>query len=54
MWPCARERGDWVSKDTEKGEGVLAVLVVINHLAVQYPLTLAVFDLDHSKTVVLK
>lgn len=33
---------------------VLAVLVVINHLVAQYPLTLALFDLDRSKMVVLK
>lgn len=36
------------------GEGVLAVLVVINHLGAQYPLTLALFDLDRRKMVVLK
>lgn len=34
--------------------GFLAVLVVINHLGAQYPLTLALFDLDRRKMVVLK
>lgn len=36
------------------GEGVLAALVVINHLGAQYPLTFALFDLDRSKMLVLK
>lgn len=48
------EQGDCVSKGKEEGERVLAVLVVINHLVAQYPLTLALFDLDRSKMVVLK
>lgn len=30
------------------------MLVVINHLVAQYPLTLPLFDLDHGKMVVLK
>lgn len=37
-----------------RGVGVLAVLVVINHLVAQYPLTLALFDLGRSKMAVLK
>lgn len=48
------EQGDCVSKGREGGGRVLAVLVVINHLVAQYPLTLALFDLDRSKMVVLK
>ncbi len=37
-----------------RGVGVLAVLIVINHLVAQYPLTLALFDLGRSKMAVLK
>lgn len=48
------EQGDCVSNGRERGERVLAVLVVINHLVAQYPLTLALFDLDRCKMVVLK
>lgn len=36
------------------GGGVRAGLVVINHLGERDPLTLALFDLHHSKKVVLK
>lgn len=50
-----RERGDCVSTSGEfGGGGALAVLAVINHLGARYPLTLAPFDLDRRKTVVLK
>lgn len=41
-------------QEERKEGGILAVLVVINHLVAQYPLTLAAFDLDPSKMVVLK
>lgn len=59
MWSCVCERGDCVSKGTEEKEEeeagrVLAVLIVINHLVAQYPLTLALFDLHRSKMLVLK
>lgn len=54
MRPCVCEQGDCVSKGGEGGVGVLAVLVAINHLVAQYPLTLTPFDLDRSKMVVLK
>lgn len=50
---CVRTRRLCKQRHRREG-GVLAVLVVINHLVAQYPLTLALFDLDHSKMVVLK
>lgn len=53
MAMCVRTRR--LCKQRHIREGVaLAVLLVINHLVAQYPLTLALFDLDRSKMVVLK
>lgn len=49
---CVWTRSLW--KQRHRREGNLAVLVVINHLVAQYPLTLALFDLDRGKMVVLK
>lgn len=46
--------GERDGKREVKKERMLAVLVVINHLVPQYPLTWALFDLDRSKMVVLK
>lgn len=37
-----------------KKEGMLAVLVVINHSVSQYPLPWVLFDVDRSKMAVLK
>lgn len=56
MCVCVCVRTGRLCKQRQRsGEGgVLAVLVVINHLGAQYPLTLALFDLDRSKMVVLK
>jgi len=50
---CVRTRRLCKQRQRREG-GVLAVLVVINHLVAQYPLTLVLFDLDRSKMVVLK
>lgn len=50
---CVRTRRLWKQRHRKEG-GDLAVLVVINHLVAQYPLTLPLFDLDRGKMVVLK
>lgn len=50
---CVRT-GRLCKQRQRRGVGVLAVLVVINHLVAQYPLTLSLFDLGRSKMAVLK